>query len=105
MSKTQVSCLYVLTKPGVSLPALVALDGVLHLPVFERLCGAVEFIARVAPPGVSLSLCDDIAELQRIATTIPSCRGMALNPSYDEATEEWRFGFVEKVEPSERKAS
>lgn len=104
MSKIQVECLYVVTRGGCTLPALARLDGVLHLPAFERLCDALRFMAKACPEDCSVAICDDIAALQALAETIPDCRGMVLDPIYDEASGEWRYGFVEKVEPVERKA-
>jgi hypothetical protein len=104
VSKIQVECLYVVTRGGSQLPALSRLDGVLHMPAFERLCDALRFIMRACPEDCSVAICDDIAALQALAKDIPECRGIVLNPLYDEASGEWRYGFVEKIEPVERKA-
>ena len=104
MSKLQVECLHVVTRGESGLPALVRLDGVLHLPVFERGCDALRFMARACPADCSVSVCDDIGALAELAREIPDCRGMVLNPLYDEAAAEWHYELVEKVEPSERKA-
>jgi hypothetical protein len=104
VSKIQAECLYVVTRGDCALPALVLLDGVLHLPVFERICDALRFMAKVCPVDCSVALCEDILALQELAHEITDCRGMVLDPLYDEASGEWRYGLVETVEPTERKA-